>query len=273
MTRKKGAGRVPASTLPNIITVTAENVGKMGFFCYMSKKKSEGYQRKLTWLGERFEEGMKLELLELPNRGFIEYIPGEHAWRPVHADGYMFVHCLWVVGKSMGTGYATALLDKCVADAKRSEMKGVAIVTSEKVWMPGRRLLEKQGFECVDTAPPAFSLMVKKLGKHQAPTFAGDWEEKARAFGGGLTVIRSDQCPYIVDATETAVTSAEKAGVESRVVEMKSHDDVVRLSPSAYGVFGLVLDGELLSYHYQLEKDLLPLLENRAATKIASKTT
>jgi hypothetical protein len=34
----------------------------------------------------------------------------------------------------------------------------------------------------------------------------------------------------------------------------------MRLSPSPYGVFGLVLDGRLLSYYYQLEKDLVPLL-------------
>lgn len=41
-------------------------------------------------------------MLELPERGFIEYLPGEHAWRAVHADGYLFIHCLWVVGKSKG---------------------------------------------------------------------------------------------------------------------------------------------------------------------------
>jgi hypothetical protein len=53
------------------------------------------------------------------------------------------------------------------------------MVTSEKVWMLGRRILDKHGFECVDSAPPAFSLMVKKFGKHPSPSFAGNWEEKA----------------------------------------------------------------------------------------------
>ena len=45
-----------------------------------------------------------------------------------------------------------------------------------------------------------------------------------------------------------------------RIVQLESRDDVLRLSPSPYGVFGLVLNGNLLSYHYQLEKDLQPLL-------------
>jgi hypothetical protein len=57
------------------------------------------------------------------------------------------------------------------------------------------------------------------------------------------------------------VTAAAKSGIKGRIVELRSREDVMQLSPSAYGVFGLVLDGELLSYHYQLEKDLLPLLQ------------
>ncbi len=249
---------------PRIIDVNTHNVEERGFFCYMSKKKAEGYKRKLSWLKVRLNEGMRIKILELPDRGFIEYIPGENTWRAVHADGYLFIHCLWVVGRSKGRGFASALLSECIADAVQSNARGVAMVTSEKVWMPGRRILEKHGFECVETAPPAFSLMVKKLRKHPSPSFAGDWEKKAHAFGKGLTVIRSDQCPYITDATSFALNAAERAGVKSRIIELKSRDDVLCKSPSPYGVFGLVLDGQLLSYHYQLDKDLLPLLTGRA---------
>jgi hypothetical protein len=92
-----------------IIDVNKENVAETGFFCNMSKKKSEGYQRKLKWLSKRFTEGLKLKMLDLSQggRGFIEYLPGEYAWRPVSGNGYMFIHCLWVVGKSKGEGYAT----------------------------------------------------------------------------------------------------------------------------------------------------------------------
>jgi len=64
----------------NIIDVNQENVDLTGFFCNMSKKKSEGYQRKLRWLKSRFAEGMKIKLLDLP----ITRLPGFHriyAWR------------------------------------------------------------------------------------------------------------------------------------------------------------------------------------------------
>ena len=113
---------------------------------------------------------------------------------------------------------------------------------------------------------------LKKLGsKHPSPSFAGDWENKAKSFGKGLTVIRSDQCPYVVDATDTAVAAATKAGIKSQVVELQSRDDVMRLSPSAYGIFGLILDGRLLSYYYQLEKDLVPLLTGETTRQKARK--
>jgi hypothetical protein len=177
----------------NLVDVSAANIDSIGFFCFMSKKKSESYRRKLGWLSARFAEAMRIRMLASPERGFIEYLPGEHAWRAVHADGLR--------------GGRSATFREC------------------------------------DT-----------------PRFAGGREEKARAFGDGVTVVRSDQCPYIEDATATVVAAVEKAGLACRVVELRSRDDVLRLSPSPYGVFGIVRDGRLLSHYYLLEKELLPLL-------------
>jgi len=243
-----------------IIDVNEENVDDIGFFCYMSKKKSIGYKRKLEWLSARFSEGMRIKLLELPDRGFIEYLPGEHAWRAVDAKGYMFVHCLWVVGRSKGKGYASALLEECIENAAAEKMKGVAMLTSEKNWLLKRQFLEKHGFERVEDAPPSFSLMVKRFGKSRLPFLLDNAATVQRKFPKGLTIFRSDQCPYIEDATTAAVNAAEKAGISKRVVELNGADEVRTLSPTPFGVFGIVLNGSLLSYHYMLEKDLLPQL-------------
>jgi N-acetylglutamate synthase-like GNAT family acetyltransferase len=244
-----------------IIDVNGSNVAERGFFCYMSKKKSAGYQRKLGWLKARFDEGMRIRLLELPDRGFIEYLPGEYAWRAVDAKGYMFIHCLWVVGKSKGKGFASALLDECLRDARAMKLEGVAMLTSEKNWLLKRRFLEKHGFERVADAPPSFSLMVKRFGKAKLPSLVDNTAKLRRKFSKGLTVFRSDQCPYIEDATKTALNAAERAGIKSCVVKLKSAEEVRELSPTPFGVFGLLLNGRLLSYHYMLEKDLAPLMQ------------
>lgn len=241
----------------NIIDVSSVNLEHTGFFCYMSKPRAEGYKLKLNWLKQRFAEGMRLKMFELPERGFIEYIPGEYAWRSVDAKGYMLIHCLWVVGKSKGKGLGGILLEECIKDAKVSGMNGVAMVTSERVWLAGEKLLLKHGFESVGEAPPAFNLMVKKFGDAPIPTFTPDWEEKANRWGQGLTVIRTDQCPYIPDATNHVLKTAQELGIPARVIELKSSQDVRELAPSPYGVFSIVHDGRLLSYHYLLPKDLV----------------
>jgi len=69
----------------NIIEVNAANVAQTGFFCYMSKKKAPGYGLKSRWLEKRFAEGLQIRMIELPERGFIEYLPGEYAWRAIEA--------------------------------------------------------------------------------------------------------------------------------------------------------------------------------------------
>ena len=248
-----------------IIDVSATNAAETGFFCYMSKRKTQGYRLKSGWLEKRFGEGLRIKMLELPERGFIEYIPGEYAWRAIEAKGYMAIHCLWIVGKSKGKGFGQILLEACCEDAKRAGMKGVVMVASDRTWLAGRGVLEKAGFTCVDTAPPSFSLMVKAFGKGPKPKFSGDWEAKAAEFGKGLTVVRTDQCPYIEDATNLALACAAKAGVKHRVLTLNSASEIREKSPSAYGTFGLVFNGRLISYSYLLEKDLLPLLKSGLA--------
>lgn len=246
-----------------IIDVTPKNVDETGFFCLMSRRKSDGYQRKLRWLKARFDEGLHLKMLDLSEggRGFIEYIPGDYAWRPVEAAGFLFIHCLWVVGKSKGNGFATLLLEECIADARRQGAKGVVMVTSEGNWLVGRKLLLNRGFEAVDQAPPGYELLARTFSPTPAPSFSNDWDRKAASCGQGLTVIRTDQCPYLDDAANTALEVARNRGIPAKAVELTSARDIRERAPSPYGVFTIVLDGEVLSHYYQPKKKLNELLD------------
>jgi len=240
-----------------IVSVDETNVEKEGFFCYKSKPKTEGYQRKLAWLKERFTEGMQIKILYDGKRSFafIEYIPGEYAWRAVHADDYMFIHCIWTVGSGKKKGYATRLLDLCIEEARAANMKGVAMVTSSGVWLVDKKILLKNGFEVVDHAPPKFDLLVKKFKDAPNPHFPVNWEERAAQFGDGLTVIRSDQCPYIPDAATAVQEYAGENGLPFQVVELRSAKEAQETSPSPYGLFSIVYNRQLLAYHYLLKKD------------------
>jgi L-amino acid N-acyltransferase YncA len=246
-----------------IVTVDASNVAEEGFFCYKSKPKSEGYRRKMAWLEERFAEGMQIKILYEGKRsvGFVEYIPGEFAWRAVDAKGYIVVHCLWVVGSGKKKGYGSRLLEACVREAHERQKHGVAMVTSSGNWLAGSKLLLRNGFESVDQAPPSFELLVKKLDDAPDPAFPTDWEERLARYGSGLTVLRSDQCPYIDNGVRIVLETASELGIPAQVVEVEDCRQAQDLALSPYGLFGVVYEGKLLSYHYIGRKELRKRLE------------
>jgi GNAT superfamily N-acetyltransferase len=248
-----------------LVTVGTANVDELGFFCYLSKRKSEGYQRKLRWLKDRFAEGMKIKMILEAGRpvGFIEYIPGDWTWRAVRAEGYAVVHCMWVVGRWKKKGYGRRLVDACVRDARKQGLAGVAMVTSSSTWLAGNDLLLKRGFGPVDRAPPTFELLVKRFGDAPLPSFPTDWDKRMARYGRGLTVVRTDQCPYVEAAVGIIADTAGERGIDTNVVELRSSKDVQSKAPSAYGVFNVVYDGELLSYRYLVRKEVLQHLDRR----------
>lgn len=207
-----------------VVTVDDTNITEYGFFCYKSKTKSAGYQQKLNWLRQRFSEGMKIKILYENGRsvGFIEYIPGEFAWRAVKAMNYVVVHCLWVMGRSKGKGYGSHLLNDCIEDARQTQQRGVAVVTSSSMWLADKELFLRHGFEPVGEAPPSFELLVKKFSDAPSPTFPKDWNERLRRYGAGLTIIRSNQCPYIDDAAKIVLETGREIGIEIQVVELEN---------------------------------------------------
>lgn len=244
-----------------ILDVNADNVADLGFFCQMSKRGTAGHNRKLEWLRARFAEGLRIRMLKLPARGFIEYIPGEYAWRAVEAAGYMFIHCLWVVGRSKGKGYAARLLDECLRDARQAGMQGVAMVTSRDNWVTGSKLLLKHGFEQVDQAPPAFELMVRRFGDAAPPRFCGGWEQKAKRHKSkGFTILHTSQCPYHDDALRLFEEAARELDVPIKVVELTSSREVREKAPYAQGVFNVIYDGRPFAYHHLLKKDIIKRL-------------
>ena len=250
-----------------IITVDASNLAQRGFFCYMSKPKSPGYRQKRLWLQARFAEGMKIKIIhEVGGRdtAFIEYIPGEFAWRAVYAPGYLVIHCLWVVGKGKHKGYGSRLVQECLNDARDQGKQGVVMVASDSNWLAGKKLFLHNGFTEVSQAPPSFQLLVHRFSDGPVPSFPKDWEARQARFGPGLTVVRTPQCPYIENASAAFLQSAQNLNLPGREVELRSAQEVRELAPCPYGVFATVFDGRLLSYYYidqfELEKRLQKIL-------------
>ena len=114
------------------IRVTKDNIQKEHICCAISNNKDVQVSTKKAWLQDRFDDG--LVFLKSAERGkcFIEYIPGENAWVPILADGYMYINCLWVSGALKGHGYSTDLLEACIKDSKEKGRKGLCILKKKK---------------------------------------------------------------------------------------------------------------------------------------------
>lgn len=153
-----------------IIDINEENTEEYGLFCKKTKKNFAGYQNKEKWIKERFKEGLKYKLLMVKegnketSRGMIEDIPGEYNWRGIQADGWMVIHCLWVVGKHKNKGYGSKLLEECIKDAKDQRMYGVVSMAADKGgWLSNEKLFLNNGFEKVDEIEPYFGLYAKRF--------------------------------------------------------------------------------------------------------------
>jgi len=236
-----------------IIDTNSDNIGEFGF-CGYKNVKQQGYKRKIDWLKRRFAEGLKFKVLHSKDDGavgFIEYIPGRYAWRAVEADGFMVIHCIAIMSrKYKGKGYGSLLVDECLGDAKRGRMNGAAVITRKGTWMAGRELFLKKGFEVANEAPPDFELLVRSF-KNNAPSpkFTGDWAERMHPFRSGLTIIRSDQCPYIdKSVTEISETAVRNYGVKPKIVQLSDCHQAQK-APSAFAIFSILYNGELLTDH------------------------
>jgi GNAT superfamily N-acetyltransferase len=236
-----------------IIDMNQDNIQDYGL-CGIKNVEREGYKRKAHWLKQRFAEGMKIKIIYAPEKGLvgmIEYIPGEYAWRAVEADGYMVIHCLFnIYKKYQRKGYASLLVKECDKDAKRKKMLGVVVVTRQGPWMAGKELFLKEGFEVVDKAPPDFELLVKKFRKGApSPKFKGDWEKRLSPYSQGLTIIRSDQCPYLAKwIDEISETAKKNYGLKVKIVELRNCKEAQN-APSAFAVFSIIYKGKLLTVH------------------------
>jgi len=238
---------------PRLIDVDAASFDTLPC-CGIKSHSHPGRQEKRCWLQANAEFGLRAKTLLAPDgqpSGYIEYLPGEFAWRGVAASGYMFIHCLWIFSKRhQGKGWGSILVKACLDDAKKAGMSGAAAMTREGPWLADRRLFLANGFEPVDTAPPDYQLLVRKFDRASVnPAFKKGWEEKIGRYDQGLTIIRSSQCPHIAKfAADIAETAKEEYHITPRVIDLKSWSDAQN-APTPYAIFSVIYNGRLLADH------------------------
>jgi len=234
-----------------IIDLSPENFADYGVCGYKDMKKHLELRRKADWFKEYYPKGLRIKIIVSSKGGYLgmlEYIPGKYAHRPVDAEGYMFIHCIFAGFKNefKKHGYASSLIDECIKDARNSNMHGVAVVTRKGPFMAGNDIFLKKGFEIVDEVKPDFELLTLKFNQS-----AGNPKFKtipAENYTKGLTIIRSAQCPYSVKNVDAILETANKMNIKANLIELKDSDSA-QLTPCAFGTFCIIYDGEVISHH------------------------
>jgi hypothetical protein len=238
-----------------IIDLTPENIAEYGVCGYKDVNKHKELRNKIEWFKEYYPKGLKIKIISSAKgeyQGMLEYLPGKFAHRPVNADGYMFIHCIFVGFKAeyKGKGYASALIDECIRDAKEQKMHGVAVVTRKGAFMASNEIFLKKGFKIADLAEPDFNLLVLKFDNQSiTPDFKSDMPAQLDEYKDGLTIIRSAQCPYTEKNVNAIIASAEnKFNLKTHLVELKDAKSA-QCVPCAFGTFCLIYNSKIISHH------------------------
>lgn len=238
----------------SIVNLTPENIADYGVCGYKDVRKHVELRKKIDWFTKYYSKGLRIKVLYSQKGGYqgmLEYIPGKYAHRPVDADGYMFIHCIFVGFKNefKGKGYASSLVDECIKEAKDQKMMGVALVTRKGPFMVHNALFLKKGFQVVDSVKPDFDLLVLKFDhKAKDPRFKPNLAEQSKKYDQGLTIMRSAQCPYTEKNVNAILESAKKMKLKTTLVEIEDAD-AAQNTPCAFGSFCLINNGKIISHH------------------------
>ncbi len=243
--------KVQRNTDIQIIDLTPENIANYGVCGYKDVKKHLELRRKIQWFNNYYSKGLRIKALISKSGGYqgmLEYIPGEYAHRPVNANGYMFIHCIFSGFKKefKGKGYASSLIDECINESKKAKMHGVAVVTRKGSFMAKKDIFLKKGFYRIDNAKPDFELLALKFNKKaKNPEFK---KMSLNKYSKGFTILRSPQCPYSVKNVNSIIQTAKKMALNPKLIEIE--DSVsAQQSPCAFGTFCIINNGVIISHH------------------------
>lgn len=237
-----------------IIEFTPESIANYGACGYKDVDKHIELRKKVAWYAEYYPKGLRIKAIITKTgvyQGMLEYIPGKYAHRPVNADGYMFIQCLFAGFRKefKEKGYASQLLHTCIKDAEAQNMFGVAVVTRKGSFMADNRIFLKSGFQICEKAKPDFELLVLKFDEnYNSPSFSKDINKIPEKYKNGLTIMRSVQCPYTEKNINAIIETAKKMNINTRLVELTNTEDIQK-SPCAFGSFCIIYNGKIVSHH------------------------
>ena len=245
-----------------IIEVNQRNIEQEHICCAISDKKGENcVASKKAWLMDRFSEGLTFRKFNVRGKVFVEYLPAENAWRPLMADGYLYINCFWVSGQYKGQGYGNDLLAECIADAKAKQKLGLTILSSHKKmpFLSDPDYLKYKGFRLADTAKPYFELLYLPFTEDApVPKFKSCVKE-GRTEEPGMVLYYSNQCPHTDKYVPIIQQLAAQHGTDIIVHKLETAEQAQN-APAPFTTYSFFYQGEFVTNEIFGEKKFIKFL-------------
>lgn len=207
----------------DFLSLTPENLAGEHLCCIIrTKKPHPGVEAKRCWLAARLEEGHVFRKLNEKATVFIEYAPLETAWVPIEGENFIYIYCLWACGPYKGKGHGRALMEGCIAGARKNGKSGLCMLgaAKQKAWLSDQAFAKKFGFKTVDTAPGGYELLALSFDG-TLPRFAPN-AKSMKVESQALTIYYSAQCPYTWQSIEMVRRYCEENAVPVQILPVES---------------------------------------------------
>lgn len=233
------------------ITLNRSNIDTEHICCAFSDKKcKESYELKKEWLKKEFDNGYVFRRLDARAKVFIEYVPAEKAWAPIEAPNYLMINCFWVSGQYKGKGYAKALLQSAIDEAKNNNKNGlVTVVGTQKFhFMSDTKWLLRQRFETVEEVSNGFSLLALKLNERASnPQFKESVRIGECEDNGGIVVYYSNRCPFTeYHVRNSLIETADERQLPLKIMKLETMEDA-QSAPTPASIFSLFYKGKFVT--------------------------
>lgn len=233
------------------VTLTKDNINEEHICCAFSAKECrEGYDLKKAWLKKEFDNGYVFRRLDQRAKVFIEYGPAEKVWIPVDAPNYLMINCFWASGQYKGKGYAIALLQSAIDDAKRQKKHGlVTVVGTKKFHFMGEgKWFLRQGFEIVQKLTNGFSLLAMKFNPEaKTPSFKESVSSGTCENKDGLVAYYTNRCPFTEYYIHSSLTDlAKQKNIPLQIIKLNTLEEA-QSAPTPATIFSLFYNGEFIT--------------------------
>lgn len=180
--------------------------------------------------------------------GYIEYMPGETAWRPVIAPNYFFIQCIVIFSNEIkNQGLGSQLIKECELDAMENNKSGICTMSSNGPWVAKSQLFEKNNFTLADSRE-RFNLLIKSFDDKAAVPKLIDWTKQQSQYKG-WNLVYAAQCPWHEKSVTDLLNSAKENSINLKVIKLETARQAQN-APSGFATFSLIYDGKLLADHY-----------------------